>query len=170
MAYKLCGSLTLFVDGVFFLFFFYPFSNFYFSKAPAEKSILHQAFPQRVSTELFSSVPFSEWASRWRLCTVQEKKKRNVAEIGSTFIFTQWIDPESWLVHKMPVKFCIYNGVFIRRCCSCCSCGYIGPLGLWIQINRLKVAGCLHVAMMLQLLLMSWLLEVSAKTKLQIFK
>lgn len=110
------GWLTNFVAlwhyllmGFFFCFFFYPFSNFYFSKAPAEKSILHQAFPQRVSTELFSSVPFSEWASRWRLCTVQEKKKRNVAEIGSTFIFTQWIDPESWLVHKMPVKFCIYN-------------------------------------------------------------
>lgn len=92
-----------------FLFFFYPFSNFYFSKAPAEKSILHQAFPQWVSTELFPSVPFSEWAPRWRLCTVQEEKKRNVAEIGSTLIFTQWIDPESWLVHKMPVKFCIYN-------------------------------------------------------------
>lgn len=56
-------------------FFLYPFSNFYFSKAPAEKSLLHQAFLQRVSTELFPSVPFSEWAPRWRLCTVQEKKR-----------------------------------------------------------------------------------------------
>lgn len=110
------GWLTNFVAlwhyllmGVFFWFFFtllaisiflkHLLKNLYFIKlSPSEWA--QSSFP------LFLSVSGHPDGG----CALfKRKKKRNVAEIGSTFIFTQWIDPESWLVHKMPVKFCIYN-------------------------------------------------------------
>lgn len=90
--YLLMGFFVFFTLLAISIFLKHLLKNLYFIKvSPSEWA--QSSFP------LFLSV--SVHCSR--------EKKRNVAEIGSTLIFTQWIDPESWLVHKMPVKFCIYN-------------------------------------------------------------